>query len=45
VRIVAESGTLAERILRALPPDFRREHMVSVYGKLAWCLDNARAFV
>ena len=44
LQIVLREGTLAQRILRALGPDFERDQLRRVYGELADCLASGRGF-
>lgn len=42
--VILSQGTLARRILRALRGDFSRGRLVEVWGRLARCLEENRAF-
>ena len=45
LRVMLERGPLARRILRAVGPDFSKEHLHTVYQELCDCLEAGRMFV
>ena len=45
LELIFAEGSLAGRILRALPENFSREDLLNVYKRLCGCLRDAKAFV